>query len=42
MIGRAIYQNPYFYRNEKEIFNTNKIPSREDVAKEILKYLERK
>ena len=41
MIGRAIYQNPYFLSEiEKEIFNTNKIPSREDVAKEILKYLE--
>ena len=41
MIGRAIYQNPYFLSEiEKEIFNTNKIPSRENVAKEILKYLE--
>ena len=41
MIGRAIYQNPYFLSEiEKEIFNTNKIPSREDVVKEILKYLE--
>ena len=41
MIGRAIYQNPYFLSEiEKEIFNTNNIPSREDVAKEILKYLE--
>ena len=41
MIGRAIYQNPYFLSKiEKEIFNTNEIPSREDVAKEILKYLE--
>ena len=41
MIGRAIYQNPYFLSEiEKEIINTNKIPSREDIAKEILKYLE--
>ncbi len=41
MIGRAIYQNPYFLSEiEKEIFNTNKIPSREEIAKEILKYLE--
>ena len=41
MIGRAIYQNPYFLSEiEREIFNTNKIPSREDIAKEILKYLE--
>ena len=41
MIGRAIYQNPYFLSDiEKEIFNTDKIPSREDIAKKILKYLE--
>ncbi len=41
MIGRAIYQNPYFLSEiEKEIFNNNIIPSREDIAKEILKYLE--
>ena len=41
MIGRAIYQNPYFLSEiEKEIFNTNIIPSREDITKEILKYLE--
>ena len=41
MIGRAIYQNPYFLSEiEKKIFNTNEIPSREDVAKAILKYLE--
>jgi len=41
MIGRAIYQNPYFLSEiEKEIFNTNNIPTREDMAKEILKYLE--
>ena len=41
MIGRAIYQNPYFLSEiEKEIFNTNIVPSREDIAKEILKYLE--
>jgi len=40
MIGRAIYQNPYFLSEiEKEIFNTNIIPTREDIAKEILKYL---
>ena len=41
MIGRAIYQNPYFLSEiEKEIFNTNIIPSRENIVKEILKYLE--
>ena len=41
MIGRAIYQNPYFLSEiEKEIFTNNTVPSREDIAKEILKYLE--
>ena len=41
MIGRAIYQNPYFLSIiEKEIFNINDIPSREEIAKDILKYLE--
>ncbi len=41
MIGRAIYQNPYFLSEiEKEIFSNNIVPSREDIAKEILKYLE--
>ena len=41
MIGRAIYQNPYFLSEiEKEIFSNNTIPSREDIAKDILKYLE--
>ena len=41
MIGRAIYQNPYFLSEiEKEIFSNNNVPTREDIAKEILKYLE--
>ena len=41
MIGRAIYQNPYFLTDiEKEIFNTNKVPSREQIAKQIISYLE--
>ena len=41
MIGRAIYQNPYFLSEiEKEIFSNNTVPTREDIAKEILKYLE--
>ena len=41
MIGRAIYQNPYFLSEiEKEIFSNNTVPSRENIAKEILKYLE--
>ena len=41
MIGRAIYQNPYFLSEiEKEIFSNHNVRSREDIAKEILKYLE--
>jgi len=42
MIGRAIYQNPYFLVDiEKEIFNVKNNPTREEVAKELLKYLEK-
>ena len=41
MIGRAIYQNPYFLTDiEKNIFNNNNVPTRSEVAKETLKYLE--
>jgi len=41
MIGRAIYQNPYFLVDiEKEIFNVKNNPTREEIAKELLKYLE--
>jgi len=42
MIGRAIYQNPYFLVDiEKEIFNVKDHPSREEVAEKLLKYLEK-
>jgi len=42
MIGRAIYQNPYFLVDiEKEIFNVKNSPTREEIAKELLKYLEK-
>ena len=42
MIGRAIYQNPYFLVDiEKEIFNVLDNPTREDIAKDLLKYLEK-
>ena len=42
MIGRAIYQNPYFLTDiEKEIFEVKNNPTREDIAKELLKYLEK-
>jgi len=42
MIGRAIYQNPYFLVNiEKEIFKATKNPSREEVVEKLLQYLEK-
>ena len=42
MIGRAIYQNPYFLADiEREIFYVKNVPTREEVAKELLKYLEK-
>jgi tRNA-dihydrouridine synthase A len=42
MIGRAIYQNPYFLVDiEKEIFKTKSHPSREDIAEKLLQYLEK-
>ena len=40
MIGRAIYQNPYFLRDiEEEIFNNKDILSREEIVKKLLEYL---
>jgi len=42
MIGRAIYQNPYFLVNiEQEIFKVVNNPSREEVVEKLLKYLEK-
>ena len=42
MIGRSIYQNPYsLVEIEREIFNTKKSLSREEVAEQLLKYLEK-
>jgi len=42
MIGRAIYQNPYFLVDiEREIFNVKKNPTREEIAEKLLKYLEK-
>ena len=42
MIGRSIYQNPYsLIEIEKEIFNTTKSPTREEVAQKLLEYLDR-
>ena len=42
MIGRAIYQNPFFLVDiEKEIFNVKNNLNREEVAEKLLKYLEK-
>ena len=42
MIGRAIYQNPYFLTDiEREIFKTKHLPSREDVVEQLLAYLKK-
>ena len=42
MIGRSIYQNPYSLIGiEKEIFDNENNPSREDVVKKILEYLDK-
>ena len=41
MIGRSIYQNPYFLKDiENAIFKNSNISSREEIVKQILKYLE--
>jgi tRNA-dihydrouridine synthase A len=40
MIGRAIYQSPYFLAEiEREIFNNNKILSRSEIVEELVKYV---
>ena len=42
MIGRSVYQNPYsLVEIEKEIFNKENIPTREEVAERLLEYLEK-
>ena len=42
MIGRAIYQNPYFLADiEREIFDNKNILKREDIAEQLLEYLEK-
>ncbi len=40
MIGRAIYQNPYFLAEiEKIFFKNNKIPTRSEVAEKLVEYV---
>ena len=42
MIGRAIYQNPYFLTNiDRELFDKKTHPSREEIAEKLLLYLEK-
>ena len=42
MIGRSIYQNPYsLVEIEKAIFGNSDNPSREDVTKKLLEYVEK-
>ena len=41
MIGRAIYQNPYFLAEiENKIFNNTDVPSRAEVAEKLIKYVQ--
>ena len=41
MIGRAIYQNPYFLAEiENKIFDNNKVLSRTDVAEKLVEYVQ--
>ena len=40
MIGRSIYQSPYMLADiEKEIFQNNKISSRQEVVERLLPYI---
>ena len=41
MIGRTVYHSPYFLAEvEKEIFNNNDIPSRQEVMENLIPYIE--
>ena len=40
MIGRAIYQNPYFLAEiEKTFFNNNNVPTRSEIAEKLVEYV---
>ncbi len=42
MIGRAIYQNPYFLADiENEIFNNKEVPKRSEVAEKLVEYVKK-
>ena len=41
MIGRAIYQNPYFLADiEEKIFNNTNVPTRSEVAEKLVEYVQ--
>ncbi len=41
MIGRAIYQNPYFLADiENKIFNNKNVPSRSEIAEKLVEYVQ--
>ena len=41
MIGRAIYQSPYFLAEiEREIFKNNNVPSRAEVMEKLIPYIQ--
>ncbi len=41
MIGRAIYQNPYFLADiENKIFKNKKVPSRSEIAEKLVDYVQ--
>ena len=42
MIGRAIYQNPYFLAEiEDKIFNNTDVPSRSEIAEKLVEYVQK-
>ena len=42
MIGRAIYQSPYFLAEiEKDIFKNNNVPNREKIVEQLVEYVDR-
>ena len=42
MIGRAVYQNPYFLAKiENKIFNNTDVPSRSEIAEKLVEYVQK-
>ena len=40
MLGRSVYHSPYLLSDvEKEIFNNNDVPSRQDVIEQLVPYV---